>query len=227
MRSWSGPMPDNGSSAPPSTWYRPLNSRVRSIDRTSLGSSTTQTELWSRRASRQIRQRVSSETLPHRSQKTTPSLTFCSAAISRPVSTGSAPSRWKAIRWALFGPTPGSRPSSSIRSWTGPSYISRLQPGQPEAGEPAGQRAHLVAGELLRVGRGVPDRGDDQVGEGLGVLGVDHLGVDGERLQFAGAGHGRGDRPAARAAGHLGVGQLFLGGQELLLHFLRLRHDLL
>ena len=26
------------------------------------------------------------------------------------------------MRWALLGPTPGSRPSSSIRSWTAPSY---------------------------------------------------------------------------------------------------------
>ena len=28
------------------------------------------------------------------------------------------------MRWALFGPTPGNRPSSSIRSWTTPSYTT-------------------------------------------------------------------------------------------------------
>ena len=42
--------------------------------------------------------------------------------INRRTSAGSLFSRWNAIRWALFGPTPGNRPSSSMRSWTTPSY---------------------------------------------------------------------------------------------------------
>ena len=29
------------------------------------------------------------------------------------------------MRWALLGPTPGSLPSSSMRSWTAPSYTGR------------------------------------------------------------------------------------------------------
>ena len=60
------------------------------------------------------------------------------------------------MRWALFGPTPGSRPSSSIRSWTAPSYViasiagRRSQSRQAETAEvgAAGERAHRVAGQL-------------------------------------------------------------------------------
>ena len=47
------------------------------------------------------------------------------------------------MRWALLGPTPGSRPSSSIRSWTTPSYTRR----QPTGSAP------IPPG---RAGRGVP-----------------------------------------------------------------------
>ena len=45
------------------------------------------------------------------------------ALARRSASAGSTLRMWKASRWALLGPIPGSRPSSSIRSWTGPSYI--------------------------------------------------------------------------------------------------------
>ena len=63
-------------------------------------------------------------------------------AASRSTSAGSAASRWNAMRCALLGPTPGSRPSSSIRSWTAPSY-TRVRPseaGQAEAAEPPARR---------------------------------------------------------------------------------------
>jgi len=40
----------------------------------------------------------------------------------RVTSADSAASRWNAIRWAPLGPTPGSRPSSSMRFWMTPSY---------------------------------------------------------------------------------------------------------
>src|SRR5436305_1189191 len=36
---------------------------------------------------------------------------------------------WNAMRCALFGPIPGNRPSSSIRSWMAPSYTPYLHPG--------------------------------------------------------------------------------------------------
>ena len=76
----------------------------------------------SRRWSRQILQCSSCETLKQMSQNRTFSITSVNAATSRRVSTGSEFTTWKAIRWALLGPTPGNRPSSSIRSWTTPSY---------------------------------------------------------------------------------------------------------
>ena len=59
----SGPTPSIGLIAPPSTWYRPRNSRVRSTAKTSLGSSTTQIEDSSRRVSAHIRHRSSWATL--------------------------------------------------------------------------------------------------------------------------------------------------------------------
>ena len=54
MRRSSGPMPSIGLIAPPSTWYSPRNSRVRSIATTSFASSTTQIVAGLRRGSRQI-----------------------------------------------------------------------------------------------------------------------------------------------------------------------------
>ena len=123
MRRSSGPTPSMGEIAPPRTWYRPRNSRVFSIAKTSLGSSTTHRIDGSRRASRQIRQVSSSETFPQTTQNRTFSLTSRRTAARRFTSAGSAARMWKAMRWALFGPTPGRRPSSSIRSWTIPSYM--------------------------------------------------------------------------------------------------------
>ena len=112
----SGPTPSIGLIAPPRTWYRPRYSRVFSIATTSLGSSTTHSTVASRRASAQIRQSSSADTLPHSAQNRTFSVTSISAETSRRTSVGSDWSRWKAMRWALFGPTPGNRPSSSMRS---------------------------------------------------------------------------------------------------------------
>src|SRR5690625_5244002 len=91
---------------------------------TSFDSSTTQTTAGSRRASRQIRHCSSSATLPQTEQNRTFSLTSTSALARRLTSASSADSRWKAMRCALFGPTPGNRPSSSIRDCTAPSYIA-------------------------------------------------------------------------------------------------------
>src|SRR5438067_81340 len=134
----------------------------------------------SRRSSRQIRQVCCSDTFPQISQNCTPSLTLPRTSCRRPMSAGSALSRWKAIRWALLGPIPGSRPSSSIRSWTTPSYnCSAAETEAAEvrhaAAETTRQWAELLLGELLRVGRRVAHRRDDQVGQRLDVVGVDHL----------------------------------------------------
>src|SRR5437762_10950765 len=78
---------------------------------------------------------------------------------------------WNAMRCALFGPIPGNRPSSSIRSWMAPSYTPYLHPGQAEpATQPAEagrQRAHLLFGEPLSRLGGVVQRRQYQVFQGF------------------------------------------------------------
>ena len=81
MRRSSGPMPSIGLIAPPSTWYSPRNSRVRSIADDVLRLLDDADERGSRRGSRQIEQRSCSVTLPQISQNRTLSRT--SARISR------------------------------------------------------------------------------------------------------------------------------------------------
>src|SRR6478609_6725963 len=223
IRSCSGPTPDSGSSAPPNTWYRPRNSRVRSTACTSFGSSTTHTTDPSRRASEQIRQRSSSETLPHTAQNFTPSRTLPNTAVNLSMSGGSTDSRWNAIRCALFGPIPGSLPSSSIRSWTGPS--NKSDSWQSQVAHPAGQRAEPVVredGDLL--GR-VPDRADDQVLEGFDVTRVDDLRVDPDRDHLAAALHRDLHQAAAGLSVDLGRGQRRLRLHQLLLHLLGLSEE--
>ena len=107
---------------------------MRSIATTSLGSSTTQITAGSRRGSRHTRHCSSCATFPHSEQNRTFALTSDSTCARRRTSAGSAWRMWKAIRCALLGPTPGSLPSSSIRSWTTPSYT----PGLPSRGSRSG-----------------------------------------------------------------------------------------
>src|SRR5688572_2462237 len=184
---------------------------------TSLGSSTTQSTSLLRRVSRQTRHCSDSATLKQVVQKRTSSLTLRRESASRFTSAGSADRTWKAIRWALFGPTPGSRPNSSIRSWMAPSYTG----SEPRKGQAAGGRTHLLLGELtLRLGR-VVDRGEHQVLEGLDIIRVDGLGIDPHRLELTQPGDHHGDEATAGGAGQLGRGQLGLRLSDLLLHLLR------
>src|SRR4051794_19762308 len=192
---------------------------------TSFGSSTTQMTATSRRGSRQMRHCSSSATLPQIVQNRTLSLTSVRAETRRRTSTGSAASRWKAMRCALFGPTPGSRPSSSMRSWTAPSYISEAR--QAHAAEATGERAHLLLRQIARSPGGVTHRGNHEVLKRLDVVGVDGLRVDGQGRQLSATGHRRPDEPAARASLDLDGGELLLRGHQLLLHLLRLLHELL
>src|SRR5262249_34297353 len=151
----------------------------------------------SRRGSAQIRQRSSSETLPHTAQNRTPSRTFANTAVSRSISGGSTDNRWKAMRWALLGPIPGSLPSSSIKSWTGPSNMpvrkSEVYPSwrrrwggwRRGAAHAAGQRSQPLLrhpGDLLGS---VAHGADDQVLQGLDVPRVDDLGIDLHRNHLA------------------------------------------
>src|SRR5690606_11363869 len=126
----------------------------------------------------QIRHRSSSATLPHTAQKRTLSLTSVSTDASRRTSAGSAWRMWKAMRWALLGPTPGSRPSSSIRSWTIPSYT-------PATAWPVVVRAVLGTAVDAAVAAAVAGRGDAEAGR-PGRLGVAAPTAE-ERAQVAAA----------------------------------------
>src|SRR5215470_7515579 len=130
------------------------------------------------------------------------------------------------MRWALFGPTPGNRPSSSIRSWTMPSYMRGLD---SEAGkrEPAGQRTHLLGRELGQRLVRVFEGADDEILQRLDVGRVDYRGVDRDRLDRSLASERDDDQAIARLAGHLRLGQLLLSGHQLLLHLLCLLEKLL
>src|SRR5579875_2227002 len=131
-----------------------------------------------------MRHTSDSATLPQTLQNFTSLLTRSSVLASRSTSVGSVASRWKAMRCALFGPTPGSRPSSSIRSWTAPSYMDDSE-RQAHAAETSGERTHLFVRELgggpVRVAHG----GHDEVLQGFDVVGIDGLGIDGQRHQLA------------------------------------------
>src|SRR3954447_10287803 len=197
---------------------------------TSFGSSTTQMIAGSRRGSLQIRQTSAWATLPQTEQNLTSFLTRSSVAASRSTSVASVANRWNAIRWALFGPTPGRRPSSSIRSWTAPSYM-RLQTRQAHAAErtaeSARHRAHLLFGELANGSMRISHRGDHEILPRLDVVRVDRLRVDPERHELPAAVERRADQAAPGRAGDLGRRQLGLRGRELLLHLLGLLHQLL
>src|ERR1700676_3570555 len=81
------------------------------------------------------------------------------------------------MRWALFGPMPGSLPNSSIRSWTGPSNNSEPRLTQRVA-DAAGQRAQPALcqdGDLLG---GVAECADDEILQCFDVVGINDLGVD-------------------------------------------------
>ena len=89
---------------------------------TSPGSSTTQMRLASRRSSWQMRQRASSARLKHTSHSPMRSLTSRMASASALASSASLRRMWKARRWAVRWPMPGSLPSSVISRWTGGGY---------------------------------------------------------------------------------------------------------
>src|SRR5437660_3280988 len=152
------------------------------------------------------------------------------AVASRRASAWSTLRMWKARRWAVFGPMPGSRVSSATRSWTGPANSYRRRAGvtaSPHAGKAhaSGKRSQALRGEGLLSSQALVDGGADQVFEQAGVLGVDRGRVDGHAARLL-AGELDLDRPAARRALDHGLGQLRLGLGELRLHLLDLLHHL-
>src|SRR3954470_10891307 len=201
---------------------------------TSPGSSTTQMSSASRRSSWQIRQRGSSARLKQTSQSPMRSLTSRIASASALASSASTRSRWKARRWAVRCPMPGSLPSSVIRRWTGGAYKRRLGRGRPseaQAERPevhaAGQPAELGLLQLLGGAQRLVDGGEDHVLEQVGVVGVDRLRRDHDRLDDEVDRDLDLDHAAARGSLDLLVLELLLGLEHVLLHLLDLLHHLL
>ncbi len=136
------------------------------------------------------------------------------------------------MRCALFGPTPGSRPSSSIRSWTAPSYMPaarRSEAGQPRPpGTPPPVTGPIFCSASSSTARLASRTAATTRSCSVSTSsGSTACGSMVQRAQLAAAGQRRGDQPAAGGAGDLGVGELGLRGGELLLHLLRLLHQLL
>src|SRR5512143_2828170 len=80
-----------------------------------VGSSTTQTMRWLRVALEQYTQGSTSVMLLHTEQRRSASLIWRMAAASASASSSVERRMWKAKRWALLVPTPGSFFSSSIK----------------------------------------------------------------------------------------------------------------
>src|SRR5690606_34257969 len=99
---------------------------------------------------------------------------------------------WNAIRCALFGPTPGRRPRSSVRSWTAPSYTSPAYVPPPTR-QPL---ARSVLRDDRPAAHPLDERGRDEA-RVLGVGVVHARGVVGE----GDARHGRRTRWCRRARG--------------------------
>src|SRR6185312_9601893 len=204
---------------------------------TSPGSSTTQMSSVSRRSSWQMRQRGSSARLKQTSQSRMRSLTSRIASARARASSGSVRRMWKASRWAVRCPIPGSLPSSVIRRWTegaykrvsGPSRDGPLLEAQPERPEihAAGEPAELGLLELLRGTQALVHRGEHHVLEELGVVGVVRVGRDHDRLDDEVAGDLDLDHPSARGGLDLLVLELLLRLHHVLLHLLHLAHHLL
>src|SRR6185436_10876629 len=211
---------------------RPRYSCVRSMGITSPGSSTTQMSSVSRRSSWQMRQRGSSARLKQTSQSRMRSLTSRIASARARASSGSVRRMWKASRWAVRCPIPGSLPSSVIRRWTEGAYKRVSGPrseAQPERAEvhAAREPAELGLLELLGGAHALVDRREDHVLQEVGIVGVDGLGGDHDRLHDEVARHL--DLHHAAAGGRLDllVLERLLGLEHVLLHLLDLAHHLL
>src|SRR5687767_7662530 len=129
---------------------------------------------------------------------------------------------WNAMRCAPLGPTPGSRPSSSMRSWTTPSYTAAcrrpLLTGETEGAETLRALPHHLSPLLGRGPVGVAYGGDDEIRECLRVLRVDRLGGDRETDEFPTPGDRGPDEAATGTALDLGAVQR----EQILLHLLHL-----
>src|ERR1035437_5961328 len=145
------------------------------------------------------------------------------------------------MRCALLGPTPGNRPSSSIRSWTTPSYIRRAYwssspitvPPRTRAmtGWPTATASSMSSSSVLTMLSSAPD-GESLVSRVLSSLATAALarciGVEGRSggtAEGAGAGGVAGALGEAARRAAAGVGQQGEREQEELQEHLGKRPD--
>ncbi len=141
---------------------------------------------------------------------------------------------WKASRWAVRLPMPGSLASSVTSRWIGGAFTAGSRRAPPEAGQAhraevqaAGEAAHLLLGQRLGRADRLVGRGEHEVLQQLDVLGIDRGGIDHDVLDLQIAGHL--DLHHAAAGGRLDrlVLELLLGGHHVGLHLLDLLEHLL
>src|SRR5713101_1433759 len=225
-----GPMPSMGEIAPCNTWYTPWYSPVSSMASTSSGSSTTHRIDRSRRGDRQMAQRSPSAMKKHCSQKRMRALSSTRAPASRSTEARGARTGEKERRWAVLGPMPGSRPSSSISrvSAPGTSVIGLPQHArrQTEPAQPAGQRPQLPGRQVARLLQGVVHRRQDQVLQHVHIARVDDFGFDRDRQYLLVAVGYHRHHAAASRAGHRLLPQLLLDLAHASLHLLQLLEHL-
>ncbi len=196
----------------------------------SAGVSTTQSWLRSRRGSRQVGQTSSSVKVWHSVQWRTPLTAACSAPASNCAPSRSCCSRWKAMRWADFTPTPGRRRSACTRfsrewlSATARAGSERELHARGQARHAGRELAHLLVRGFLGLAHGGVEGGGHQVFEHVLVVG-EQAGVDGDALDVVLAGHDDLDQARAGLAGDLDVGEFVLRLLEVVLHGLGLLHQ--
>jgi len=210
IRNCSGPTPDRRIQCPAQKrGLAPAEiRRVRSTAWTSLGSSTTQTcEPSPAGVRRRVRQRSSSETLPHTAQKPHAVADF-GQHRGEPIDVrrfdGQQMKRRCAARF--FGPIPGSLPSSSIRfldrSLKHPTRRPYHRPADPAAPAP-------IAVDLLG---GVGERGRRSKSCSVSTSpGSTTFGIDLHRDYLAAALDGDLHQTATGLSVHLGVDEPLLG----------------
>src|SRR5438552_7211707 len=126
---------------------------------------------------------------------------------------------WYASRCAVFGPTPGSFESSSIRRASG--RARAVGTSHPRKLQAAGEAAELVGRELFRLRERVGGRDAHEVLEGVDVFGIDSLLLDADLFALLRPGHDDDDRAPAGGSLDRHSPELLLGLRHVGLHLLR------
>ena len=171
---------------------------MRSIGITSAGSSTTQIVARSRLGSAQIRQSGPSERLKHSSQR--PTFSFTSRIARRERRRlfvgGAQDVEGEPLRGALADPRQPRELGDQARQRR--RALGAHIPGQAAAGPPVIPPIFEL-GQLLGGAQALVDRRLNHLGEQLGLLGVDRLGIDRDLAQGQVAAHLHLDHAAAGA----------------------------